>query len=203
MNYFVYYINGLLKHTIIVLFSAGNKKKDNALPWPLLIVWILACSVLSVSGDNRGERKRGAGYRPPAFRSCPPPDQKPGTGYLNTGFNLTRNKRFCSSQHNYYHSRQHESSTSDVRVAGCWQSSLDTNLKTWRRELFHFFSLLQSDMAFGIQIRPFFADIRFRLLEWEKVARVESLPLTYIDVTTVEYFPPVKSWLVNSDVIFV
>ena len=70
-------------------------------------------------------------------------------------------------------------------------------LEAWRQKMFHIFHFLQCEMVLGI-INPL--QWIFNAITNEKSCLISTPFLsTYIDVRTVNFFPPAESWLVNSN----
>ena len=70
-------------------------------------------------------------------------------------------------------------------------------LEAWRHKMFHIFHFLQCGMVLGI-VKPL--KWMFNAISNEKSCLI-SMPFlsTYINVRTVNFFPPAESWLVNSN----
>ena len=68
-------------------------------------------------------------------------------------------------------------------------------LEAWRNKTFHIFHFLQCEMVLGIVNR---LKRIFNAISNEKSCLV-SMPFlsTYIDVRTLIFFPPAKTWLIN------
>ena len=70
-------------------------------------------------------------------------------------------------------------------------------LEAWRHKMFDIFYFSQCDMVFGI-VNLFFWIFKAVSSEKSYLILMPFL-LTYIDVRTVKFFPPVEFWLINSN----